>query len=113
MLISWKAKIGDMGKAMDRREFLGRLAGAGALVAVSGLPAVASETDGTDKTGAAVDKEMLFARRGRFERLALSYAVVRIGLEHPFSVMHISDTHLSEAYPREGETKRILKENQA
>lgn len=113
MLISWKANIGDMGKVIDRREFLGKLAGAGALVAVSGLPAVAVENDGTGNMVPAGEKEKLFARRGRFERLALSYAVVKIGLEHPFSVMHISDTHLSEAYPGEGETKKILKDKRS
>jgi predicted MPP superfamily phosphohydrolase len=41
----------------------------------------------------------------------MSYATVEIGLEKPFSVLHISDTHLTAAYDHENEKKRELREN--
>ena len=90
-----------MDKNIDRRSFLRAMAGTGVLVATSSLPAVAATEE--------KDQER-FPRRGRYERLSLSYATVRIGLEKPFSVLHISDTHLAEAYPSERESKQILHE---
>lgn len=72
------------------------LAGAGALVATSQLPAFSK------------DDPSVFPERGKFERLAVSYATVRIGLERPFSVFHISDVHLASAYPHESDTKQYL-----
>lgn len=69
------------------------MAGTGALIATSQLPSFAK------------DKPEVFPERGDWERLALSHAIVNIGLEKPFSVMHISDTHLTDAYPHEGEDK--------
>lgn len=39
--------------------------------------------------------------RGWFQRLQLTYRTVEIGLKNPFSVLHISDTHLTAAYPDE------------
>ena len=81
---------------MDRRSFLKRMAGMGALVATSQLPALAE------------DDPTLFPKRGRFERLALNYGTVNIGLEKPFSILHISDTHLTAVYPNEGEKKQQL-----
>lgn len=69
------------------------MAGTGALVATSQLPSFAE------------DKPEAFPERGDWERLAVSYATVNIGLEKPFSVMHLSDTHLTAAYPHEGEDK--------
>lgn len=71
---------------------------AGALIATSQLPAMAE------------DKAEVFPERGRFERLSISYATVNIGLEKPFSVLHVSDTHLTAAYPEENEKKQTLKE---
>ena len=76
---------------MDRRSFIG---GLGGLVAVSALP-----------RQAAADTPSVFPTRGTYERLALAYRHVRIGLEKPFSVLHISDTHLTGAYEREGGDK--------
>ena len=76
---------------MDRRSFIG---GLGGLVAVSALP-----------RRAAADTPSVFPTRGTYERLALAYRHVRIGLEKPFSVLHISDTHLTGAYEREGVDK--------
>lgn len=81
---------------MDRRSFLKRMAGMGALVAISQLPALAE------------DDPTLFPKRGRFERLALNYGTVNIGLEKPFSILHISDTHLTAVYPHEDEKKQQL-----
>ena len=84
---------------MDRRNFLKRTAGAGMLVAVSQLPAMAE------------DNPEVFPKRGGFERLSLAYAVVEIGLPKPFSVLHISDTHFTAAYSHEGEKKQALHTN--
>ena len=81
---------------MDGRSVLKRMAGRGALVATSQLPALAE------------DDPTLFPKRGRFERLALNYGTVNIGLEKPFSILHISDTHLTAVYPHEDEKKQQL-----
>ena len=72
---------------MDRRQFIG---GMGGLIATSALPGckTASESE-------------FFAKRGVYERLSVSYAHIHIGLEKPFSVLHISDTHLTAAYDDE------------
>jgi len=88
-----------MEKNMNRRVFFKGLAGAGALMATSQISIAAQ--DGKDAS--------VFARRGGFERLTLGYATVKIGLEKPFSVLHISDTHLTEAYPHEDARKQALK----
>ncbi len=72
--------------------------GAGALIATSKLPALAE------------DNPSVFPQRGQYERMSISYAIVNIGLEHPFSVLHISDTHLSAAYEGENEKKQQLRE---
>ena len=85
-----------MGKGMDRRDFMRTLGCAGALMATSKLPVFAE------------DKPEVFPDRGKYERLSMSYATVKIGLEKPFSVLHISDTHLTAAYPTEGSKKQTL-----
>lgn len=72
------------------------MAGAGVLMATSSLPAVAE------------DDPSVFPRRGNFERLSVNYVTIDIGLQQPFSVMHISDTHLTAAYPAENEKKQQL-----
>ena len=67
---------------LNRREFLKVAAlGAGGVVATTTLPVAA------DDPGA-------FPYRGDIERMVLAYQHVHIGLEKPFSVLHISDTHL-------------------
>ena len=43
---------------------------------------------------------------GSVRPLALDYARVDIGLEHPFSILHISDTHLTAVYPHETARRR-------
>lgn len=77
---------------MNRREFLKGTLGVGALAATSRLPVFAEGGN-------------LFQKRGQYERLILNYVHIRIGLPKPFSVLHISDTHLTEAYPDEPKAK--------
>ncbi|MGN0233395.1 MAG: metallophosphoesterase family protein [Bacteroidaceae bacterium] len=84
---------------INRRGFFKRATGAGVLLAVSQLPSFAE------------DMPQVFPDRGKFERLSMAYAVVEIGLDKPFSVLHISDTHLTAAYPHEGKKKQALREN--
>ena len=78
-----------------RRGFLASLGG---LVAASSLPAFAK------------DDPSLFDGRGAYERLNLSYQHVHIGLAKPFSILHISDTHLTEADERDIAFKRDFAE---
>ena len=79
---------------VDRRSFLG---GACALMATSALPSFG-------------DDPSVFPNRGVFERLSTKIVRVAIGLPEPFSVMHISDSHLTAAYDDEPEeTRRIAK----
>ena len=86
--------------AIDRRMFMKGLLGAGTMVAASSLPSFGE------------DDPSVFPGRGPFERLSLSYATVRAGATQPFSVLHISDTHLTAAYPDESEKKQTLKKVQ-
>jgi hypothetical protein len=72
------------------------MACSGALIATSQLPSFAE------------DKPSVFPQRGQYERLSLSYAVVELGLKKPFSVLHISDSHLAAAYAHENEKKQEL-----
>ena len=78
----------NKGTSFGRRDFFKGACLAGFMVATAKLPAVAG---GTFEVG----------KRGPHSRLATSYAVIDIGLEKPFSVLHISDTHLADAYPDE------------
>ena len=78
----------NKGASFGRRDFFKGACVAGFMVATAKLPAVAG---GMFEVG----------KRGAHSRLATSYAVVDIGLEKPFSVLHISDTHLADAYPDE------------
>lgn len=80
----------------NRRDFLKRVAGMGALIATSQLPALAE------------DKPSIFPQRGQYERMSLSYAIVELGLKKPFSILHISDSHLSAVYAHESEKKQQL-----
>lgn len=85
----------------NRRQFLKRLSAAGVLVATTQLPTWAE------------DKPKLFPKRGGYERLSLAYAMVHIGLEKPFSVLHISDTHLTAATDQDDERRHKLHENRS
>ena len=78
---------------MNRRQFIG---GLGGLVAVSGLP------------GCKTTSDELFAKRGCFERLSIAYAHIHAGATSPFSVLHISDTHLTAAYGNESTNRQRL-----
>ena len=82
---------------MTRRGFLAGGAALGGLMASSALPALA-------------DDPSLFSGRGRFERLSLNYHEIKAGAAKPFTVLHISDTHLTAAYPDEGEWERKIAE---
>ncbi len=90
--------------SIDRRSFIRRMAGAGALIATSALPVWADD----EVPAAAPD---VFPKRGQYERLSISYATVEIGAEKPFSVLHISDTHLTAAYEHENAKKQQLRES--
>jgi len=79
---------GDM---VDRRSFLKAGLAAGGLYTTSSLPLLAG------------DEPSLFAKRGEYERLSLVYRHLQIGVREPFSLLHISDTHLTESDPAEGE----------
>ena len=83
---------------MNRRDFIKSAFAGGALIATADLPSLAK------------DDPSLFPERGKYERLSLSYATVRVGAERPFAVLHISDTHLCEAYDDEGEVTVKLRE---
>lgn len=74
---------------MNRRDFLSGGLSLGGLMATSALPVLA-------------DDPSLFPSRGRFERLSLGYHHIHVGAAKPFSVLHVSDTHLTAAYPDEG-----------
>lgn len=100
------------------------MAGAGALIATSSLPSWAEPLpqamphptgvrtgEGNGWAGGRPeDNPAVFPKRGQYERLSLSYATVEIGLEKPFSVLHLSDTHLTAAYGHENEKKQKLRE---
>ena len=80
---------------MTRRHFLTGGAALGGLAVASRLPAFA-------------DAPELFQERGRYERLSLGYVRIKAGAEKPFTVLHISDTHLTAAYPHEDAKKHEL-----
>ena len=88
-----------MDDRIDRRDFMKRMAAGTFLIATSQLPAPAE------------DDPQVFHIRGESERLSLAYATINIGLEKPFSILHISDTHLTAAYPHEDEKKQQLCKN--
>ena len=79
---------------MSRRSFLAGIASVGGLVATSRLPSFGG------------DQPELFPDRGRFERLSLTYHAIKAGATKPFTLLHISDTHLTAAYPDEGDFER-------
>ena len=81
------------GCGVSRRDFLTGLGGLVAVGALSGCRA-------TDP----------FARRGKYERLSLVCRHVDAGATRPFSLLHITDTHLTAAYDREPEAVRKLRD---
>ncbi len=80
---------------VNRREFLSL---GGGLFAAAALPGCGPEPSPDP-----------FAARGNFERLNLAYATVEVGAQRPFSILHISDTHLTAAYPHEDAKKQELR----
>ena len=77
-----------------RRDFISSLGG---LVAASALPSFAA------------DDPSVFTSRGKYERLMLAYQRIGAGAAKPFSILHISDTHLSAAYPSEADGEAKLR----
>ena len=71
------------GQDFSRRDFLKGALAVGGIVATSRLPLQA---------------------RGNFEQLSVAYAHINAGASQPFSVLHISDTHLTFANPDEPES---------
>ena len=90
---------------MNRRNFI---IGSCGLVASAALPTVVSGCVSTGRVDASAEKPDAIASRGKFERFNASYAHIHIGIEKPFSLLHVSDTHLTAAYPEESENKRKL-----
>lgn len=85
---------------LSRRDFLG---GAGCLVAAASLPVVAGCGNATPNA-----EDDVFSRRGCWERLSLTVRSIDAGAEKPFSLLHISDTHLTAVYPHEDAKKHKL-----
>ena len=85
---------------MTRRNFFIGGTAFGGIVATSALPAFA-------------DNPALFPQRGRWERLSIGYHRIKAGAEKPFTVLHISDTHLTDAYPDEDGKKQKLKKSRS
>ncbi len=87
-----------MNMSFSRRDFVKGFSALGGLIAVSKLPALA-------------DNPAVFPERGKWERLVLAYNHIEAGATKPFSILHISDTHFTEAYvhedPRSLELKKI------
>lgn len=84
---------------VTRREVLVHSIGLPTIVATTALP-----------SSDAGNENLIFAQRGCYERLLLDYVHLKIGLPRPFSVLHISDTHLTAAYAHEGADKLTLKD---
>ena len=85
-----------IGASLERRTMIKAGLSLGALTAVSRLPSIAEDR---------VD----FSRRGQFERLNVTMVRIEVGATTPFSVLHISDTHLTDAYSDEDQWKQRLK----
>jgi len=79
-----------------RRGVLKSLGGCGALLAAAPL------------TARAKDDPAAFPARGRYERLSIGYVRIDAGATKPFSVFHISDTHLTAAYACESLNKQRI-----
>lgn len=89
-----------MKNSLSRRDFVKGFTALGGLVAASRLPVLA-------------DNPAVFPERGKWERLVLAYHQIDAGATKPFSILHISDTHLTEAYPHEDPRRLTLKEVRA
>lgn len=81
----------------SRRGFLKAAVAGGTLVATANLPC------------RGYDDPCVFPKRGKFERLAISYHRVEAGATRPFSILHISDTHLTAADVSEDVKKQRLR----
>lgn len=88
------------GRGVSRRDFLKGGFALGGLVAASALPSFA-------------DEPLLFPQRGRWERLSIGYQHIHAGAARRFTILHISDTHLTAAYPHESEWTRKFMERRS
>lgn len=68
-------------------------------MATKALPVVAEERKSELAT---------FMGRGRYERLTMGYVTIEAGATKPFSVLHISDTHLTAVYDHEPEPRKAI-----
>lgn len=84
----------------DRRGFI-----KGAFGLAAGVP-LAGAAAQTPVPGTAEEKLKVLAGRGRWERLTLAYHHVKAGATKPFSILHISDTHFTDAYDHEAKGTR-------
>lgn len=91
---------------MNRREFIASALSGGALLATADLPMVAAEPASRQDFKGNDDPSCW---TNRDQRLSLCYARVEAGAAMPFSVLHISDTHLCAVYPDEPEFRRKLR----
>lgn len=82
---------------MNRREFI-KLASTSAVCGGVGMMAA-----GASAEPAARSEMDVFHGRGSSERMTINYGTIRAGVAEPFSVLHVSDTHLCECAgePRE------------
>ncbi|MBR3790626.1 MAG: hypothetical protein IKK20_02350 [Clostridia bacterium] len=91
---------------MNRRDFITSALAGGALLATADLPTMAAEPASRKDFKGNDDPSAWMSCHG----LSIAYARVEAGAAMPFSVLHISDTHLTAAYPREPEVKQKLSE---
>lgn len=83
--------------SLQRRAFLTGFAGLSVYTGGAGLARVPREFDPD-----------VFSARGEWERMSINSIVLKIGASSPFSILHISDTHLTTAYLHESATKQYL-----
>ena len=82
-------------RPLSRRDFWKQTLAVGGLISASALPLTGCHS-------------ARFPKRGRFERLSLAYHQIFCGATRPFSILHLSDTHLTSAYRGEPEYTRRM-----
>jgi hypothetical protein len=83
--------------SFSRSDFVKGFSAMGGLNAVSELTGCATGSD-------------VFAERGKWDRLVLVYNRIDAGATKPLPILHVSDTHFTEAYPDEDPRNMDLKE---
>ena len=89
-------------RELDRRDFLRGFAAAGVGAFTSACVSFARRED-----------EPCIPRHGSRERVSLAMHTLPVGVKEPFSVLHISDTHLTAAYGYEREWTEFAAERTA